>query len=155
MVICAKIWSLLFSGRHEPIQLAIFPQLKKTFENLDMHFEEDSISICLPKIIGSVKDKGFSWVIKLRFRFFPVKYNYPRRSRSRYRSHLVYPGLYPWSDLVPIYLIVRLVADDLTLYLTIEGEEDSAMLQQDLDKLSTCELDWDMEFNPRSVRWCK
>ena len=43
---------------------------------------------------------------------------------------------------------VRLFADDTALYLTIEGENDSAALQHDLDKLSVWEQDWDMEFNP-------
>ena len=43
---------------------------------------------------------------------------------------------------------VRLFADDTALYLTIEGENDSAALQHDLDKLSVWERDWDMEFNP-------
>ncbi|MEW8546483.1 MAG: reverse transcriptase family protein, partial [Candidatus Thiodiazotropha sp.] len=43
---------------------------------------------------------------------------------------------------------VRLFADDTALYLTIEGASDSSALQQDLDKLSVWESDWDMEFNP-------
>ena len=43
---------------------------------------------------------------------------------------------------------VRLFADDTALYLTIEGEKDSATLQHDLDKLSVWERQWDMEFNP-------
>ena len=43
---------------------------------------------------------------------------------------------------------VRLFADDTALYLTIEGENDSANLQHDLDKLSVWERNWDMEFNP-------
>ena len=43
---------------------------------------------------------------------------------------------------------VRLFADDTALYLTIEGENDSAILQHDLDKLSMWEREWDMEFNP-------
>ena len=43
---------------------------------------------------------------------------------------------------------VRLFADDTALYLTIEGEKDSATLQHDLDKLFVWERQWDMEFNP-------
>ena len=43
---------------------------------------------------------------------------------------------------------VRLFADDTAFYLTIEGENDSAALQHDLDKLSVWERDWDKEFNP-------
>ena len=39
-------------------------------------------------------------------------------------------------------------ANDTALYLTIEGENDSAALQHDLDKLSMWERDFDMEFNP-------
>ena len=43
---------------------------------------------------------------------------------------------------------VRLFADDLAaLYLTIEGADDSSVLQQDLDRLCVCESDWNMEFN--------
>ena len=43
---------------------------------------------------------------------------------------------------------VRLFADDTALYLTIEGEKDSATLKHDLDKLFVWERQWDMEFNP-------
>ena len=43
---------------------------------------------------------------------------------------------------------VRLFADDTADYLTIGGEDDSNMLQQDLDRLSVWESRWDMEFNP-------
>ena len=43
---------------------------------------------------------------------------------------------------------VRLFGDDAALYMTIEGEKDSATLQQDFDKLSVWEREWDMEFNP-------
>ena len=48
---------------------------------------------------------------------------------------------------------VRLFADDTALYLTMEGADDSSMLQQDLDRLSGWETAWDMEFNPQNVRW--
>ena len=47
-----------------------------------------------------------------------------------------------------ITLQVRLFADDTALYLTLEGANDSSVLQQDLDKLSVWESDWDIEFNP-------
>ncbi|MEW8546320.1 MAG: reverse transcriptase family protein, partial [Candidatus Thiodiazotropha sp.] len=43
---------------------------------------------------------------------------------------------------------VRLFADDTALYLTIESEQDSSTLQNDLDRLSAWETKWDMEFNP-------
>ena len=43
---------------------------------------------------------------------------------------------------------VRLFADDTTLYLTLESEDDSSTLQSDLDILSAWESRWDMEFNP-------
>ena len=43
---------------------------------------------------------------------------------------------------------VRLFADDTTVYLTIGGLGDGTVLQNDLDKLSLCESQWDMEFNP-------
>ena len=42
---------------------------------------------------------------------------------------------------------VRLSADDSALYLTIEREDDSSTLQNDLDKLETWENRWDMELN--------
>ena len=42
---------------------------------------------------------------------------------------------------------VRLFADDTDMYLTMEGANDSLVLQQDLDRLSVWESDWDMEFN--------
>ena len=47
-----------------------------------------------------------------------------------------------------IFSKVRLFADDTVLYLTIEGKDDGAALQQDLDRLSVWESMWDMEFNP-------
>ena len=43
---------------------------------------------------------------------------------------------------------MRLFADDIALYLTIESEDDSSALQTDLDILSAWETRWDMEFNP-------
>ena len=44
---------------------------------------------------------------------------------------------------------VRLFADiTAIMYLTMEGANDSSVLQQDLDRLSVWESDWDMEFNP-------
>ena len=49
-----------------------------------------------------------------------------------------------------IFSQVRLFADDTALYplyLTIEGKDDGAALQQDLDRLSVWESMWDMEFN--------
>ena len=43
---------------------------------------------------------------------------------------------------------VRLFADDTAMYLTMESADDSSVLQQDLDRLSVRESDWDMESNP-------
>ena len=45
---------------------------------------------------------------------------------------------------------VRLFADDtaMYMYLTMEGAKNSSVLQQDLDRLSVWESDWDIEFNP-------
>ena len=43
---------------------------------------------------------------------------------------------------------VRLFADDTAMYLIMEGAKNSSVLQQDLDRLSVWESDWDMEFNP-------
>ena len=48
-----------------------------------------------------------------------------------------------------IQLQVRLFADDAAVYLTVNNEADSNLLQQDLDTLQTWEhLSWDMDFNP-------
>ena len=43
---------------------------------------------------------------------------------------------------------VRLFADDTAMYLTMEGANNSSVLQEDLDGLSVWESDWAMEFNP-------
>ena len=43
---------------------------------------------------------------------------------------------------------VRLFADDTALYLTLNNLTDSKTIQEDLDRLTQWELDWDMEFNP-------
>ena len=43
---------------------------------------------------------------------------------------------------------VRLFADDTALYLTLESEDDSSKLQNDLNILSRWETRWDMGFNP-------
>ena len=43
---------------------------------------------------------------------------------------------------------ILLFADDTAVYLTIGGEDDSNMLQQDLDILSVWESQWDMKFDP-------
>ena len=47
---------------------------------------------------------------------------------------------------------VRLFADDTAVYLTIGGEDDSTMLQQDMDRLSVWESQWDMEFYPSNCQ---
>ena len=43
---------------------------------------------------------------------------------------------------------VRLFADDTAVYLTVQGQDDNAKLQVDLDLLQKWEQEWDMEFNP-------
>ena len=43
---------------------------------------------------------------------------------------------------------VRLIADDTALYLTLESEDDSSTLQNDLNILSAWETRWDMGFKP-------
>ena len=43
---------------------------------------------------------------------------------------------------------VRLFVDDTAVSLTIVGLDDGTVLQNDLDKLSLWESQWDMEFNP-------
>ena len=47
-----------------------------------------------------------------------------------------------------VYSQVCLFADDTSVYLTIESEDDGSTLQSDLDILSMWETRWDMEFNP-------
>ena len=42
----------------------------------------------------------------------------------------------------------RLFADDTAVYLTVGGTKDGKVLQTDLDRLSMCEQQWVMEFNP-------
>ena len=68
----------------------------------------------------------------------------------------VTPGVPLVSVLGPILFLVyinvtyqeRLFADDTAMYLTMEGANDRSVLQQDLDRLSVWESNWDMEFNP-------
>ena len=43
---------------------------------------------------------------------------------------------------------VRLFADDTAVYLKIGGSDDERVIQDDLDRLSVWEDQWDMEFNP-------
>ena len=43
---------------------------------------------------------------------------------------------------------IRLFADDTAVYLTVQGQEDADILQDDLDVLQEWEKAWDMEFNP-------
>ena len=45
-------------------------------------------------------------------------------------------------------LQVQFFADDTAVYPTIGGLDDGTVLQNDLDKLSLWESQWDMEFNP-------
>ena len=47
-----------------------------------------------------------------------------------------------------IHSQVRLFADDMAIYITINNQSDSDTLQQDLDTLQTWECLWDMDFNP-------
>ena len=43
---------------------------------------------------------------------------------------------------------VRLFADDTAVYLTVQGQDDNAKLQGDLNLLQKWEQEWDMEFDP-------
>ena len=43
---------------------------------------------------------------------------------------------------------VRLFADDTAVYLTVQGQEDPDILQDDLNVLQEWKKAWDMEFNP-------
>ena len=43
---------------------------------------------------------------------------------------------------------VRLFADETPVYLTVHGQEDADILQDDLNVLQEWEKAWDMEFNP-------
>ena len=43
---------------------------------------------------------------------------------------------------------VRLFPDDTMCYLTVKSEQDAKVLQEDLDKLTTWEQTWVMEFHP-------
>ena len=43
---------------------------------------------------------------------------------------------------------VRLFADDTMCYLTVKRQQNAKVLQEDLDKLTTCEQTWVMEFHP-------
>ena len=43
---------------------------------------------------------------------------------------------------------VHLFADDTAVYLTVQGQEDANILQDDLNVLQEWEKAWDMEFNP-------
>ena len=43
---------------------------------------------------------------------------------------------------------VRLFADDTAVYLKIGGSDDERVLQDDLDRLTVWEDQWDMKFNP-------
>ena len=76
-------------------------------------------------------------------------------------SVTVTSGLPQSSVLGPILFLVRindlpekttsqvhLFADGTALYLTLEGADGSSVLQQDLDKLSMLESDWNLEINP-------
>ena len=47
-----------------------------------------------------------------------------------------------------VCLQVRLFADDTALYLTLESEDDSSTLQNDLNILLAWKTRWDMGFNP-------
>ena len=47
-----------------------------------------------------------------------------------------------------IHSQVHLFADDTAVYLTVNNEADSNILQQDLDTLQTWERLWDMDYNP-------
>ena len=52
------------------------------------------------------------------------------------------------SDLLDhIHSQVRLFADNTAMYLVVQGQEESATLQNDLNKLQEWEQLWDMEFN--------
>ena len=47
---------------------------------------------------------------------------------------------------------VRLFADDCIIYRTIKSEEDSKILQKDLDELIKWETNWSMSFHPEKCQ---
>ena len=51
-----------------------------------------------------------------------------------------------------IHSDVRLFADDTVVYLSINSKADCQTLQQDLNKLETWEMDWEMDFNPSKCK---
>ena len=70
-------------------------------------------------------------------------------------------GVCQGSDLGPVLLLlyindlpdnlksqICLFANDTAVYLTVQGKNDSARLQRDLDCLQEWGVKWDMEFNP-------
>ena len=74
------------------------------------------------------------------------------------------PGFGPGPILFLIYINdlpdevcsqVRLLAGDTPLYLTIEREDDSSTLKNDLDKLETWENRWGIEFKPSKCQVVK
>ena len=69
---------------------------------------------------------------------------YPRGSVLGPIIFLLYINDLPGS----LQFLVRLFADDTAVYLTVQGQADSKMLQKDLNVLQEWEKEWDMEFNP-------
>ena len=83
-------------------------------------------------------------LLPVRGRTLPVTSGVPQGSVLGPILFLIYINDLPEN----IVSQVRLFADDTALYLTMEGADDSSVLQQDLDRLSRWEIAWDMEFNP-------
>ena len=43
---------------------------------------------------------------------------------------------------------MRLFADDTAVYMAVQGQEDTGIIQNDLNILQEWEKEWDMEVNP-------
>ena len=61
---------------------------------------------------------------------------------------MLVPALHKRSLPETLVSNVRLFADDTIVYLTINTDRDTGVLQSDLDKLAAWETRWKMEFNP-------
>ena len=101
--------------------------------------EQDPQMDC-PSLLGEVKLSSLMEIAPTNCKFHQ---GFPR-GQSGGPLFLLYINDLPDS----LQSQVRLFADDTAAYLTVQGQDDNAMLQGDLDLLQKWEQEWDMEFNP-------
>ena len=98
-----------------------------------------------PSLLKEVRLSSLMEIAPMNCKFIRGSQGVPQRSVLGSILFLLYINDLPDS----LKSQVRLFADDTAVYITVQGQNDNAKLQRDLDLLQKWEQEWDIEFyNP-------